>query len=79
MLFLIDRGMTMAKGIDYNTEITINLEKASTEELNTIKNAIVKKLAMDALLASDQSALYNEHGSYHRNNSVALKEKGPQG
>jgi hypothetical protein len=70
--------MIMAKGVDYNTEITINLEKATSEELNSIKNAIVKKLAIDALQASDQSVMYNEHGSYHRNNSVALRDKGSQ-
>jgi len=66
----------VAKGLDLNKEITIELAKASPAELNAIKDAIVKKLAIDALLASDESAMYNEHGSYHRNNSVVMKDAG---
>ena len=55
--------------------VMFNIEKASVEELQNIKDAIVKKLAIDTQKAKDSGLMYNEHGSYHRNNSTLLKEK----
>ncbi len=52
-------------------EITVDLDKASDDDLHSIAHTVTRKLAERARLiaAGEGAALYNNHNSVHSNHS----------
>ena len=54
-------------------QITIDLEKASEEELNSIRHDITKRLVERARNMMSEPSLYDNHGSVHANHTDATR------